>query len=160
MKIALIIVVLAAAVGGYFGWQQHQELRRTKADLASTQAALEKASADANAARTDAAAARKAVEDQKAELQQAKNDVEAAGKFLEMEKVHSARLQQELTLARDQIAYMSARSSGSPRFPAGMVPMPVQPRIEAIRIAPGSLQQRSFGAASPARPAAPSQPQQ
>ena len=161
MKVVLGIVVLAAAVGGYFGWQQHQELMRTKVDLAGAKAALEKASADANAAKTEAAAARKAVEDQKAEVQQAKNDAEAAGKFLEMEKAHSARLQQELTLAREQIAYISARSSGSPRLPAGMVPMPVQPRIEAIRIAPGSLQQqRSFGAASPAKPPAPSQPQQ
>ncbi len=152
MKVVLAIVVLAAAVGGYFGWQQHQELLRTKGELASTQATLEKASAEANAARTEAAAARKAVEDQKAELQQAKSDAEAAGKFLEMEKVHSARLQQELTLAREQIAYMSARSSGSPRYPAGMVPMPVQPRIEAIRIAPSSIQGRAVGAPAPARP--------
>lgn len=156
MKIVLAIVVLALAVGGYFGWQQHQELRRTKVDLAGTQAALEKASADANAARTDAAAARKAVEDQKAELQQAKNDAEAAGKFLEMEKAHSARLQQELTLAREQVAYMQSRS-------AGVVgrPYAIQPRIEAIRIAPSAIQGRAVGhgvAAQP--PAAPSRPQQ
>src|SRR4051812_42335967 len=111
MKIALAIVIVVAAVGGYFGWQQHQELLQTKGDLAATKTALDKASADANAAMTEAAAARKAVEDQKAELQQARIDIDAAKGFLEMEKAHSARLQQELTLAREQMAYMRGRNA-------------------------------------------------
>jgi len=156
MKIVLVIVLLAAAGGGYFGWQQHQDLARIKGELATTKTALDKANADANEAKTEAAAARKAVEDQKAELQQAKMDVEAAGKFLEMEKAHSARLQQELTLAREQIAYISARSSGNARLPAGMTPMLAPSRIEAIRVAPAGGP-RSYGAASPARPPVSSQ---
>lgn len=152
MKIALLVIILAAAGGGYFGWQQHQDLQRTKADLATTKASLDQATIDARHAKAEATAARKAVEDQKAELQQAKIDADAAGKFLEMEKAHSARLQQELTLAREQMAYMRGRNAPA-RYPVGMVPMPVQPRIEAIRIAPGSLQQhRAVGAPAPARP--------
>ena len=156
MKIVLAIVVLAAAGGGYFGWRQHQDLMQTKSDLAATKTALAKASADANAAKADAAAARKEVEDQKAALQQARIDAEVAGKFLEMEKVHSARLQQELTLAREQMAYMRARGAAAGgRIPPEMVPMIVQPRIEAIRIAPSAVQQqRAIGAASPAKPPA------
>jgi multidrug efflux pump subunit AcrA (membrane-fusion protein) len=157
MKIVLIIVLLAAAGGGYFGWQQHQDLARLKGEFATTKTALDKANADANAAKTEAAAAMKAVEDQKAELQQAKLDVEAAAKFLEMEKAHSARLQQELTLAREQIAYISARSSGSSRLPAGMIPMPVQPQIREIRIAPSSIQGRAVSRGMPAQPSGPSE---
>jgi multidrug efflux pump subunit AcrA (membrane-fusion protein) len=152
MKIVLAIVILAAAGGGYFGWQQHQDLQRTKADLATTKASLDQATAEARNAKADAAAARKEVADQKAALQQARSDVESAKSFLEMEKIHSARLQQELTLTREQIAYLRTRSSGPGRYPEGMLPMPVRPRIEAIRIAPNSAQQRSFGAASPAKP--------
>lgn len=156
MKIALVIVCLAAAGGGYFGWQQHQDLVRIKGELASTKTSLDKANADANAARTEAAAARKAFEDQKAELTQARMDVESAGKFLEMEKTHSARLQQELTLAREQMAYMRGRNT-SARFPEGMVPMPVQPQIREIRIAPSSIQGRAVSRGVAAQPAAPGQ---
>ena len=56
--VALVLVVIGSAAGGYFGWQQHQELGRTRIDLASTKSALDKASADARAAKADAAAAR------------------------------------------------------------------------------------------------------
>ena len=157
MKIALVILLLAAAGGGgYFGWQQHQDLMRIKSELATAKAALDKANADARAAKTEADAARKAVEDQKAELTQARMDVEAAGKFLEMEKNHSARLQQELTLAREQMAYMRGRNAPA-RFPEGMVPMPVQPQIREIRIAPSSIQGRAVSRGVAAQPAAPGQ---
>ena len=151
MKIVLAVLVLAMAGGGYLGWQEHQVLQSTRADLASTRASLDKAVVEARNAKTEADAARKAVEDQKAALEQAKSDADAAQKFLEMEKSHAARLQQELTLAREQIAYMNARSGGAARVPAGMTPMLAPSRIEAIRVAPAGGP-RSYGAASPARP--------
>ncbi len=153
MKIVLAIVVLAAAGGGYFGWQQHEEILRTKADLASAQASLDKASAEARSAKAEAEAARKEVEEQKAALQQARSDLETAGKFLEMEKNHSTRLQQELTLAQEQMAFLRARASGAGRYPPTVVPMVRPPAIEAIRIMPGGSG-RSVGAASPAKPPA------
>ncbi len=156
MKIALVIIVLAAAGGGFFGWQQHQELAQVKTDLAATKASLERATTEAGAAKAAATAAKKELDDQKAALEQAKIDVEAAKGFLEMEKSHSARLQQELALAHEQMAYMRGRNAPA-GYRDGMVPMPVQPRIEAIRIAPNSgiQQHRSMAvpAASPAAPA-------
>ncbi len=157
MKIALLIVILAAAGGGFFGWQQHQELTRVKSDLSVTKGSLDQATVDARNAKADATAAKKELEDQKAALQQARIDADAAKGFLEMEKSHSARLQQELALTREQIAYMRTRSSGPGRYPEGMVPMPVQPKIEAIRIAPSYGLQRSYGAGSPAKPPVSSQ---
>jgi hypothetical protein len=158
MKIALLIVVLAAAGGGFFGWQQHQELARVKGDLSATKASLDQVTTDARNAKADAAAARKEVEDQKAALQQARVDVEAAKNFLEMEKGHSARLQQELALAREQIAYMRTRSSAPARYSdPGVIPRAVviQPsRIEAIRVMPSQSQSRAVGAGvNPAAPA-------
>ena len=151
-RIVAVVAVLAALVTS-------QAAALNPKTEAAAKTALDKANADANAAKTEAAAARKAVEDQKAELTQARMDIEAAGKFLEVEKMHSARLQQELTLAREQMAYIRGRNT-SARFPEGMVPMPVQPQIREIRIAPSSIQGRAVGrgvAAQPAQPTAPGQ---
>lgn len=148
--VALVLVVLGAAAGGYFGWQQRQELDRTRSDLASTKSALDKASADARAAKADAAAARKEVEDQKAALQQARSEADSAKSFLETEKAHSTRLQTDLALAREQIAYLRTRGGGAPALMAPQQPMIVRPvpsRIEAIRAAPAG---RAVGAPSPA----------
>jgi uncharacterized protein HemX len=134
--VALILVVAGSAAGGYFGWRQHQELGRTRADLASTKIALDKASADALAARADAAAARKEVEEQKAALQQARSEAETAKTFLESEKAHSARLQADLVLAREQMAYLRARASSG--FGAPTLVAPPKPMV--IRAAPAGVQ--------------------
>jgi uncharacterized protein HemX len=143
--IVLAIVVLGAAGGGYLGWQQHQELARTKTELASTRSALDKANADARAARADAAAARKAFEDQTAALEQARSERDSAKAFLENEKTHAARLQAELGLAREQLAYMRAR--GSPAQ-YSQPPTVVRPRPMVIQALPAP---RPQGAASPAQ---------
>jgi hypothetical protein len=132
-----VLVLLAAAGGGYFGWQQHQELGRTRTDLASTKGALDKASADARAAKADAAAARKELEEQKAALQQARSDADNAKIFLESEKAHSARLQADLKLAREQMAYLQARSNAT-RFDSPTVVAPPRPMV--IRAAPAGVQ--------------------
>lgn len=130
--VALVLVVIGAAAGGYFGWQQHQELGRTRADLATTKAGLDKASADARAAKADAMAARKELDDQKAALQQARSEAETAKTFLEGEKAHSARLQADLKLAREQMAYLRSRGFGGP------VPVEAQ-RPMVIRAAPAGV---------------------
>jgi hypothetical protein len=133
--IALVLVLLGTAAGGFFGWQQHQELRRTQFDLASARAAADKASADARAAKADAATARKEFEEQKAALQQARSEADTAKVFLESEKATAVRLQADLKLAREQIAYM--RTRGSPYAVPEQQPMVVRPapsRIEAIQV--------------------------
>ena len=153
MKIVLAIVVLAAAGGGFFGWQQHQELARVKSDLSATKASLDQATGEARNAKADAISAKKELEDQKAALQQARVDVDAAKGFLEMEKSHSARLQQELTLAHEQMAYLRGRSAPAGYRDPGVIPRAVviQPsRIEAIRVMPGQAQQRAVSPGAPA----------
>jgi len=135
--IALILVLLGIAGGGFLGWQQHQELRRTQLDLASARAAADKASADARAAKADAAATRKELEEQKAALQQARSEADTAKVFLESEKAHSLRLQADLKLAREQIAYMRTRGGGPVPAAVPLQPMVVRPapsRIEAVQV--------------------------
>lgn len=145
--VALVLVVTGAAAGGYFGWQQHQELGRTRVDLASTKSALDKASADARAAKADAAAARKELDEQKLALQQARSEAETAKTFLESEKAHAARLQEDLKLAREQVAFLRARPGPAQFAPPTLAP---QPRPMVIRAAPAG---RAVGAPSPAMPA-------
>jgi len=137
--VALVIVLLGAAGGGFFAWQEHQELMLAKSELASTKSTLDQASADARTAKADAAAARKECEDQKAALQQARSDAESAKAFMESEKAHAARLQAELTLAREQMAFMRARAQPAQYSQPTLVrPQPI--RVEAIR---GSQVQRA-----------------
>jgi len=150
--IALVVVVLAAGGGGFLGWQQHQELARTKTDLAGTKSALDKASADARTAKADAAAARKEVEEQKAALQQVRIEADSAKAFMESEKAHSARLQSELSLAREQIAHLRTRSSSPAQYSQQpMIVRPVPARIEAIQVQRGT----AIGVGVPPQQAAP-----
>jgi uncharacterized protein HemX len=136
--IALVVVVLAAGGGGFFGWQQHQELARTKTDLAGTKSALDQASADARTAKAEAAAARKELDDQKSAFEQAKSERDSAVAFLESEKAHAARLQGELTLAREQIVHMRTRSASPAYAPQQPTTVRVIPsRIEAIQVQRG-----------------------
>ena len=150
-SVALILVLLCAAAGGYFGWQQHRELLDTRADLGLAKLALDKASADARTARADATAARQELESQKATLQQALAEAELAKASRDMEKGRSERLQADLNLAREQIAFMRTRG-GAMAIPQQQPPMIVRPapsRIEAIQVQRSAPQ--SVGAGAPAR---------
>jgi uncharacterized protein HemX len=148
--IALVVVVLAAGGGGFLGWQQHQELARTKTDLASTKSALDKASADAATAKADAGAARKELEEQKAAFEQMRADRDAAKAFLETERAHAARLQGELSLAREQIAHMRTRPSSPAQYAP---PSVVQPRPLTIQAIPAPRPQGAVMSPMQAAPA-------
>ncbi|HEY3074012.1 MAG TPA: hypothetical protein VGJ74_02440 [Burkholderiales bacterium] len=145
--IALAIVVLGAAGGGFLGWQQHQELGRIKTELASAKSALDKAAADARTAKADAAGARKELDEQKASFEQMRVERDAAKAFLDTERAHAARLQGELSLAREQNAHLRTRASPPPQYSQ---PTALQPRPMAIRAGPAG---RAVGAGAPAVPA-------
>jgi uncharacterized protein (DUF3084 family) len=139
--IALVIVMLGAAGGGFFTWQQ---FGRIKAELAYTKSELDKAVAEARTAKTDAATARKELAEQKANFEQMRVERDAAKAFLDTEREHAARLQGELTLAREQITQLRVRNAPPPQQAQ---PMVIQPRITGIRAAPAG---RAVGAGSPA----------
>lgn len=146
--IALVVVVLGAAAGGFYGWQQHGELERTRSALAEVRAAADKASAEARSAKSEAAAARKELDEQKATLAQLKSERDSAVVFLETEKGHGARLQEELTLARQQIAFLRSRASAA-SYPQFAPPTVVQPQMP-LRVAPAHSGVQAIRAA-PAR---------
>lgn len=110
LGIVLAVVVAAAAGGGLFVWQEHQQLMQAQRELAETKSALEKATAQARAAKDEATAARKELDEQKMTLAQLKADRDTAVAFLESEKAHSARLQAELTSTREQLAVLRSRA--------------------------------------------------
>ena len=154
--VALVLVLLGAAAGGYVGWRQHRELVDTKADLGLAKLALDKAAGEARAAKADATAARQELENQKAALQQALAEAELAKASRDMEKGRAERLQADLSLAREQLAYLRTRNSPSfaPQVQPPMVVRPAPSRIEAIQVQRSAPQ--AVGAGAPAR--APSGP--
>ena len=140
--VALVIVLLGAAGGGFFAWQEHEALARAKTDLASARSALDKASAEMRAAQAEAAGARKALDEQKAALEQAVSERDSAKAFLESEKAHAARLQADIGLVREQLAYMRARATVPAQF--SQPTLAPQPRPMVIQALPGA---RARGAA-------------
>src|SRR5579871_1590551 len=90
-----VIAVLAlggAAASGYEAWQKAGEAERARSELASTVSALEKAKAEARAAKDELSAARKDLAEQKSALDQMRSEVAAAAAFLEAEKSIQVRL--------------------------------------------------------------------
>jgi hypothetical protein len=142
LRMVLAMVVVAAAGGGFYVWHEHQQLVQAQRELAETKSALDKATAQAGAAKEEAAAARKELEEQKATLAQLKVDRDTAVAFLESEKAHSARLQAELTTAREQLAVLRSHSVpyaqptiSRPTLAPQPVPLPVMGNRGAARSA-------------------------
>jgi uncharacterized protein HemX len=147
LGIVLAVVVVAAAGGGFYVWHEHQQLVQVQRELAETKSALDKASAQARAAKDEASAARKELDEQKMALAQLKVDRDTAVAFLESEKAHSARLQAELTSAREQLAVLRSRSA-----PYAQPTLAPQPRPIPVLGGRGA----SVSAARPARAPEPS----
>jgi septal ring factor EnvC (AmiA/AmiB activator) len=147
LRIVLAVVVAAAAGSGFYVWHEHQQLMQAQRELADTKSALDKATAQARAAKDEAAAARKELEEQKATLAQLKTDRDTAVAFLESEKAHSARLQAELTTTREQLAVLRSRS-----VPYAQPTLAPQPRAVPVLGGRGA----AVSAARPARATEPS----
>ena len=155
--IVLAVVVLAGAAGGFYVWHEHRQLAQAQHELADAKSALDKATAQARAAQADAVAARKELDEQKVALDQLKREHDAAAVFLEAEKAHSARLQAELTTAREQLAAVRSRSApyGQPAVARPtLAPQPVPTPVLGNR---GSSRGAARAAGAPA--IEPGQPQ-
>lgn len=149
MKTLIVALVgLAAAAGaGYYGWKQKQELDRTSAELTNTRSALSRATGELTKARETLVEVAKELEQQHAANEKLKGERDAAAAFLMQEKAYGERLRAELTLARQQIAFMRSRG-GAPaaaRYEPAIA-IPAQPMV--IRAIPAP---RPQSAASPAQ---------
>ena len=143
LGIVLAVVVVAAAAGGFYAWQEQQQLAQVQRELAETKSALDTATAQVRATKDEATAARKELDEQKLTLAQLKTDRDTAVAFLESEKAHSARLQAELTTAREQVALLRSR------------PVPYgQPTVSRPTLAPQPMPLPVMGNRGSARSAA------
>jgi hypothetical protein len=138
---AIIAAVVAGGGAGAVAWQQHQQLVRVRGELAESQVALQTANASANAARTQLAAVRKDLDEQKMALEQVRAELNSARVLFEAEKQHGERLRAELTLTKEQLAFMRTRQMPS-------YPTMVRPQI--LRVEPASNRPQAVGVGAPA----------
>ena len=129
MAAVLLGAVVAGGGAGAVAFHQHRQLVQARSQLAQTQAQLQTTTASLDAARTQLTAVRKELDDQKLALDQARAERDSAKVLLEAEKQYGERIRAELTLAREQLAYVRARQT-----PAYAAPRPIQPQI--IRVMP------------------------
>lgn len=130
---AVVIAALVAGGGvGAVAWQQHQQLVQTRTQLAETQAQLQTATSSLNAARTQLATMKKELDEQKLALDQVRAERDSAKVLLDAEKQYGERIRAELTLAREQLAFMRSRQT-----PTYARPQAIQPQIIRVVPAPG-----------------------
>ena len=153
MVVLLAIALVAAAAGATYAWQKNSELEKTKRELAGAVSGLEKAKADALAAKEASNALRKELADQKTEVEQLRSQMTAASAFLEAEKAVSVRLRQDLDMANAKLALITSnRSVRNVQSIEGLTPMPVQRApIRVIAIpAPAPQSQKAVAQPVPA----------
>jgi hypothetical protein len=116
------VAALAVAAAGFFAWQQMTEAKRLRTELNGTNMNFEKARADLKKATADLAAATKEAAQAKVTTEQLTAERDAVRKTMETEQATGVQLRAELQLAKDQISYLTARTSkdvvrGMPKAP-------------------------------------------
>jgi uncharacterized protein (DUF3084 family) len=117
------IAVLAVAGVGFVAWQKAGEADRLQSELAIARSGLDKARADVKKAAQDVAAAAKESKELKVATERLTAERDAVRTSLETAQANGEQLRGELALAKDQVSYLSARSSkdvvrGMPSAPA------------------------------------------
>ena len=136
--IALAIAVVAAIAAAGFGWQRHQALGESQAALASATGQLQKMQADMKALEAEVEPLRKETADLKAAVEQQRAEVASAKAFLEAERASAMRVREELTTAKEQMAFIlrSRAAQSSSAYPGAAMIRPQPPMT--IRAAPSS----------------------
>jgi uncharacterized protein (DUF3084 family) len=121
---AIVAVIALAVVGaaGFFGWTKMSEADRLRSELANTRSERDKARADLKKAAQDVANASKEAKELKVMTERLTAERDSVRASMENEQATGVRLRAELQLAKDQVSYLSARSSkdivrGMPRTP-------------------------------------------
>jgi len=105
------LAVVAAAGAAFFAWQKTGEADRLRSELAIARSDLDKARADVKKAGQDVAAAGKEVKDLKVATERLTAERDAVRTSMETAQANGERLRADLALAKDQISYLTARSS-------------------------------------------------
>jgi hypothetical protein len=105
------IAVLALAGVGFLAWRNYDQAYNLRIELNSTKMGLEKARADLKKATSDFAAASKELTQLKVTSERAVAERDAVRKTMESEQATGVQLRSELQLAKEQLSYLTARTS-------------------------------------------------
>ena len=123
INVVVGIAVLAALGAGFFGWQKMDEADRVRNQLSAARSDLDKARADLKKAAQEVAAAANEAKALKVTTERLTSERDTVRTSMETEQANGVRLREELALAKDQVSYLSARSSkdvvrGMPKAPS------------------------------------------
>ena len=121
--VAAGVAVLVAAGAGFMAWQKMSQADKLQADLTMVRAELDKARVDVRKAQQDSAAAVKESKELKVAIERLNAERDSVRSTIENEQANGVRLRAELALAKDQVSYLSARTSkdvvrGMPKSPS------------------------------------------
>jgi septal ring factor EnvC (AmiA/AmiB activator) len=137
--IGLVVAVVAAVAAAGFAWQRNQALEETRVALAGANTQLQKTQAELKSVTAEIAPLRKESAEQKTAIEQQRAELNTAKLFLDSERTSTARLREELTMAKEQIAFIiksRAAQSAPAAYPAPTLVRPPKPMV--IRAAPQS----------------------
>lgn len=122
VTVVAAVAVLATAGAGFFGWTKMMEAERMQGDLARARQDLEKARADLKKAAADVAAATKESTQLKITTEQLTAERDSVRKVMAEQQASGEQMRAELALAKQQISYLTARTSkdvvrGMPKAP-------------------------------------------
>lgn len=122
--IVAVVAILGAGAGGFFAWQQANEASKAQIELAGMKAGFDKARNELRKAQQDLNALTKDLTELKIASDHMRAERDAVRAVLETEQAVGVRLRAETALAKEQVSYLSARSSpsvvrGLPRGPGG-----------------------------------------
>lgn len=134
--IVLAIALVAAVAAAAFAWQKNQAFETSQAALAAANGQLQKAQADLKALKAEVEPLRKETAELKAAFEQQKSELATAKAFLDAERAATMRVREELTTAKEQMAFiLRSRAAQSSSFPGPvMIRPPTPPTV--IRAAP------------------------
>lgn len=117
------IAVLVAAGAGFMAWQKMSQADKLQAELYTVRGELDKARVDVRKATQDAAMAAKESKELKVAVERLNQERDAVRSTIENEQANGVRLRAELALAKDQVSYLSVRTSkdvvrGMPKAPS------------------------------------------
>src|SRR6185436_13964722 len=132
--IPLVLAVIVAVAAAGFAWQRNQAFEETRVALAEVNAQLQKSQAEQKSLSAEVAPLRRESAELKTALEQQRAELAAARSFLDAERTTTARVRDELTAAKEQIAFMSRSRAAQAAPSGGLYPAPTLVRPQPLRI--------------------------
>jgi hypothetical protein len=122
VAVVLILAIVVAGGAGIFAWQKMADADRFQSEARTLRGELDKARADLRKATQDAANAAKEASQLKVASERLAAERDAVRNSMATEQATGEQLRAELMLAKDQISYLTARTSkdvvrGMPKAP-------------------------------------------